>query len=430
MIERYAQKEISGIWNNANKLDLWLKTELAVIEAMENLGKAPKGAYEKISEILNKEPIDLGWWLEEEKKIKHDLNAFVHERLRFLPNDLQIYFHKKITSFDTEESAFARMLKESLEIVEKHYLELEASLGKSALKYRHTVMYGKTHGQGAELQSFGKRYLAWLRDLRVDIDILEKVEEGLRYSKISGTIGNYGSIDPSIEKESLRILGFEPFYGATQIMPREIYAPIAQALTQIMLTLDKIATAIRLGARSGQPIYREKFGETQEGSSTMPHKQNTILTEQIEGMARMARGYNDMIMSNIKTWEERAIEQSCVERIAWPDLFHTVIHSLKTMIRLIKNLSVYPDNMLLEIIESRGCYASSEAKYFLKELGVSYGLTSEEAWKIIQLASFNVFEPTEEAKRMRETLPESFTETDELFLKAQKTPKPDLISIQ
>jgi adenylosuccinate lyase len=196
-------------------------------------------------------------------------------------------------------------------------------------------------------------------------------------------------------------------------MPREIYAPIAQALCQIVLTLDKIALDIRLGARSGRPIYQEPFGKKQKGSSAMPHKKNTISTEQMEGMGRMAKGFENMIKENIKTWEERAIEQSCVERVAWPDLFHVVIHSLKTMTRVLKGLVVYPDNMLWEIIESRGCYASSEAKEVLRKLGVQYGLTTEDAYRIIQLAAFNAFEPSDAIKRIRTNLPNSLTEADE-----------------
>jgi adenylosuccinate lyase len=430
MIERYADKDISRIWSDENKLKLWQKTELAVIEAMAKIGQIPEESYQKISEILKNQPIDISWWKEKEAEIKHDLNAFVEERLRFLPPELQQYFHKKLTSYDIEEPAFATMIKESLTVVEKYYHELDATLAEMAKKYRFTIMLGRTHGQGAELQTFGKRILTWLRDLRLNFEILKKVAENLKYSKISGAIGNYGSIDPEIEKRALEILGFEPYYGATQIMPREIYAPIAYALCQLVLTLDKIALAIRLGARSGRPIYQEPFGKKQKGSSAMPHKKNTISTEQLEGMARMAKRFFEMIQDNIVTWEERAIEQSCVERVAWPDLFHVVVHSLKTITRVLKGLVVYPENMLLEIAESRGCYASSEAKEVLRELGVGHGLNTEDAYRIVQLAAFNAFEASEEIKDLRNSPPKSFEEADAMLLKFQQLQKTEVISIK
>ena len=188
--------------------------------------------------------------------------------------------------------------------------------------------------------------------MHFDLQLLHEVSTNLDYSKLSGAIGNYGSINPEVEIKALELLELQPYYGATQIMPRELYAPLAQALAQIVSTLNKIAMAIRLGARSGNPIYHEPFKKTQMGSSAMPHKKNTIRTEQIEGMERMAHNYLQMIMENIKTWEERAIEQSCVERVAWPDLFHVTIHSLRSMNFVLSGLQVYPDNMLREIIES------------------------------------------------------------------------------
>jgi len=430
MIKRYEDKDVVRIWSNEYKLDLWQKTELAVILAMANLGKIEEETYRKISEALSKNPIDEDWWLQRDKEIHHDLNAFLDERLRFLPPDLQVYFHRKITSYDTEEPAFARILEESLILVKMYYFELRNILKAMAQKYRYTIMNGRTHGQEAELQTFGKRFLTWLQDLKVDMDNLKRAKENLKYSKLSGAIGNYGSIDPALEKEALRILNFEPFYGATQILPRELYAPVAQALCQIVLTLDKIAIAIRLGARSGRPIYQEPFAKKQKGSSAMPHKKNTISTEQIEGMGRMAKGYYLMIMDNIRTWEERAIEQSCVERVAWPDLFCVVTHSFKTMTRVLEGLVVYPDNMILEVIESRGCYASSEVKEVLKELGIPLGLTTEEAYRIVQLAAFNAFKPGDEAKKLRENLPEFLVKADEFLLEFQKVKRPTPISIQ
>lgn len=420
MIERYASEEIKQIWSDENKLKLWQQTELAVIEAMVELGQIPEEIYRQISETLLSHPIDINVWKENEVKNKHDLDAFIEERLRFLSPELQQYLHRKITSYDTEEPAFATMLKASINLVEIYYQQLDAVLVEMAKKYRFTIMNGRTHGQEAELQSFGKRCLTWLRDLRFDFVTLQAAAENLIYSKISGAIGSYGSIDPALEEKALAILGFEPYYGATQIMPREIYAPIAQALCQLMLTLEKIALTIRLGARSGRPIFQEPFGKKQKGSSAMPHKKNTISTEQIEGMSRMAMGFLVMIMSNIVTWEERAIEQSCVERVAWPDLFHAMIHSLKTMTRVLAGLVVFPDNMMREIIESRGCYASSEAKEVLRQLGVQYGLNTEEVYRIIQVAAFKVFEPDAWTETIRKDLPKSLEEADGLLQEFKK----------
>lgn len=416
---RYQKEPIADIFSDENKTWLWQSTEVAVIEAMGYAGKISLKTATEVARILSEAPlVDLDWWKARDREIHHDLNAFIDERLRHLPPEYQEYLHKKITSFDTEEAAFATMLIQALQVVYQYADALEAVLVDLAKKYRYNIMMGMTHGQAAELQTFGKRCLTWLRDLRFSRGIVETAAKNLKYSKISGAIGNYGSIDPEVERIALELLGFVPYYGAKQIIPREIYAPLAQALCQLVASCNKIALDIRLGARSTRPIYQEPFGKKQKGSSAMPHKKNTILTEQIEGMLRMAKGYFGMIMDNITTWEERAIEQSCVERVAWPDLFHVTVHVLETMTKVLKNLVVYPDNMLLEVMETQGCYASSEAKELLKEMGKEHWTLAEESYRIVQLAAFNVFE-----SRRREFFPnESLAQADEQLSWLMKNP--------
>ena len=423
MDERYKDRKIARTFSNQHKLWLWDEGEFAVIAARINLSVMKnQRILREIVDTLHSHPIDIKWWKKKDKEVHHDLNAFLEERLRWLPAELQQYFHKGMTSYDTEEPAFARMLLEALSVFEGQLQPLTKTLENLARRYRYTIMNGRTHGQEAELQSFGKRCLTWLVCVREGMENLEKAKEILQYSKLSGAIGNYRGIEADVEEEALSILGFEPFYGATQIMPRELYTPLAQAICQIVLTLDKIATDIRLGARSGRPILQEPFGKKQKGSSAMPHKKNTISCEQLEGMARMAKGYLQMILDNVKTWEERAIEQSSVERVAWPDLFHVAVHSAKTMNRVLQGLTVYPDNMLLEIISSHGCYAAGEAKDFLQQ---QYGIKSEDAYRIVQLAAFNAFELDKKAEKPAA----SFAEADKKLLFFKWKPIDSTISI-
>lgn len=426
MLERYANPEITEIFTDEHKLQLWQETELAVIRAMVKLKMVSQENYEIIFMTLHNAPIDIQWWKKRDKEIHHDLNAFIDERVRHLPTELHQYFHKNITSYDTEEPAFARMLFEALEIILPLCSVLKGELIGLAIKYRFTIMNARTHGQEAELQSFGARCLSWIADYDVASQALIRTLENLGYSKLSGAIGKYGSLNPEIEKLALADLKFKPFTGATQIMPRILYAPIAQALSNLVSVLDKIAGDIRLAARSGRPIMQEPFQKKQKGSSAMPHKKNTIRTEQIEGMARMARGYMSMISENIKTWEERAIEQSSVERVAWPDLFHVTAQALKVMNLVMSGLKVYPDNMLKEIHESRGVYASSEAKEFLKAQGLSH----EAAYRIVQLASFNVFEPNSDRSVIRENAPSSFKEANAQLKMISRLKSEKIISIE
>lgn len=416
MIERYQKPEIARIWSNRNKLELWQETELAAVYALSVLSVISEDTYREIEKRLMENPIDEKLWLELDKKLHHDLIAFIKERVRHLTPELQRYFHRLLTSFDTEEPAFAKMLKQSVRVVECHCQALLEAIKGQAVRHRHTVMIGHTHGQGAELQTFGKDCLTWLAEFKEAWSQLKRAAEtSLTHSKMSGAVGNYGALDPEVEIEALSRLGLKPFYGATQIMPRVIYAPLADALSELVAVLSKIAIDIRLGARSPYPIFQEPFKKTQKGSSAMPHKKNTIQTEQVCGMERLARNFANAIRENIPTWQERAIEQSCVERVCWPDLFHVAVHTLQVMTRMVEGLKVYPDNMIREIVEQRGCHAASEAKDKLAELGEKHGLTAEESYDIVQLAAFIVFEPPVEDAGLREAPPKSLEQADREF---------------
>jgi adenylosuccinate lyase len=430
MIKRYENPKIAPLWKDGPKLALWQRTELAAIKARQQMGEFEDGIYEQIETILLNTPIDLEYWLARDNEIHHDLNAFLDERVRNLPVFLQQYWHKDLTSFDTQEAAFATMILQSLEVIAQLYYEVESTLTKLARKYRYTIMNARTHGQEAELQTFGSRCLHWLVILRHAGKVVTEPSEDLRLSKLSGAIGRFGGVTPELEERTLAILGFRPFRGATQIMPRSLYLPTAQGLCALVQVMNQIALDIRLNARSGRPLMREPFKKKQKGSSAMPHKKNPIRCEQVEGLERMARNYLHMIEENVRTWEERAIEQSSVERVAWPDLFHVTARALSEMAYVLGDLKVYPDNMLLEVYESRGVYASREIKEFLKERMAPRGFTYEDAYRVVQLACFNVFEPPEDWKAFREAVPQNFEAADTLLRNVATTAAPAAISIQ
>ncbi len=412
MIARYANKAIGAIWTDENKLAAWQKVELAVIEARVFLGIVPEDIFLRIKGKLGLTPVDIEWWKQKESETNHDLQAWVEERRRHLPVELRQYFHEGMTSYDTEETAFLILIHQSLAQVFSGCISLKSILGESALKYRYCPMMGVSHGQHAEVQTFGKRNLTWFQEISIAEAKIAREEEALCFSKISGAIGNYGELTPEIEAKALEILGFRPYYGATQILPRQIHATLAESLAALVSVISKIGTDIRLGSRSPRPIYQEPFGKKQTGSSRMPQKQNPITGEQLEGMERIALGYLVMIMQNIRTWEERAIEQSCVERVAWPDLFHVVMRSLTACTKIMSGLRVYPDNMIKDIIDTRGTWAAGAAKGFLGENLVQFGITVDDAYKIVQLASFVAFQPEGMSEAIRVNPPTSLADAE------------------
>jgi len=429
MHSRYENKQIKNLWSDEKKLNGWQAVELAVIKARANLKRIPEQIYTEIKDLLEANPIDIDWWKKCDSELQHDLNAFVMERVRFLPTRLHQFFHDGLTSYDDEESPFIRTLENSLMVLCGQYENIQNLFEGLSRQHRFTIMMGKTHGQDAELQSFGKRVLTWLVSCDAAYDQIMQAAKVLEYSKLSGAIGNYGGLDPELEAETLSILGLKPYYGATQIMPRVIYAPIAQGICNLVMALDNVALNIRLAARTGLPLLREPFGKKQTGSTKMPQKQNTIKTEQTEGQMRLVKAYMLALTENIITWEERAIEQSCVERVAWPDIFHAASQVMAVTEKILTSLRVYPDNMMQEVINSRGTYAAGEVKEFLKKHLSHTELAYEDIYRLVQLACFNVFEVSEERLKIRNTLATSYDESMVMLTELGKMPSEKNISI-
>lgn len=443
MDPRYGIDEIYEVFSYENR---WLgcqTTELGVIKAKADLGIIPQLAYDRISEALTNSLIDVEKIKDIENELGHDYNSFLKERRDALRkylsergitdleiNELSSMIHGDgMTTYDGQEAMFAMTLLKSVNVVKKHYQKLEETLANMAMRYRYTPMYVRTHGQGAKLGTFGAVCLTYIKALRISLDTFEEASKKLAYSKIAGATGNWGcGLTPEIEEYALANLGFKPLRGVGQIVHRGLYAPTGNALELLVLTLNKIAIDIRLGARSGLPIVREGVGKKHTDSSVMPNKRNTISDERIEGMARLAEGYADAIRKGIVTWEGRSIEGSAVERVAWPDIFHVTVYSLQLMNKILSKLEVYPDNMLREIADSCGCYAADEANSVIRRLGLPYGLTAENSYRIVQLAALNAEEMLIVEGHLRENPPQSFWEADQLLLKLPPREVP--ISIQ
>ena len=414
MIERYADPRNTENWSLSTKFGRWLDVEMAVIQAREKLGRIPAGTHQRFERELRFTPIDVQRILEIEQKREHDLVAFLEERSLHLSPELKVYLHAgEMTSFDDEEPAFAKALIASCRFVMSDADALFAAIKQKALKHRYTVWYRRTHGQGAELESLGRCYLAWHQDLRAAELTLNNACDNLLYSKLSGMVGTNAGMDPELEKEALAILGFKPWIGATQIMPRVAYSPIADALANIASVIEKISLDIWLSARSGNPLMHEPFKKTQKGSSAGPHKRNPIKSEQNRGLANMARNMAASIKQTLVTPEGRDISQSCVERVMWPDIFDVTLQAIKNLTRMMNGLRIYPDNMIIEILESRGTYAASKAKEVLATLGLPYGLSRDDAYGVVQLASFNAFEVDEWRQGLRSSPPDSLEGMDE-----------------
>ena len=385
MIERYTPKKIGRIWTLGMKFKMWLVVELAVIDARCDMGIYPADVGKKIRKLAKFRVRDI---VELDKKIEHDLIAFVETVRKTLPKHLRKCFHDRMTSYDTEEPALALQLIKAGEIILTELDHFINALRIMASKHMWTFCIGITHTQDAQPTTFGWRLCMYLEMMERAKMNLRVVLGQAKLSKCSGAVGNYGTIDPELEKAVLGNLGLRVRPAASQITQRDVIARIMNEIAVLGSNIEKMAIDIRLLSQTAVWEVVEPRKKGQKGSSAMPHKKNPILSERMSGMPRLLRGWAHAGMENIPTWLERDISQSSVERIILPDATSTIVYMLQKMTGIISRLEVNRDIMLKNIGRTRGCWASEKVKSFLCD----QGFDTEAVYSFVQQCAFTVFE--------------------------------------
>ena len=376
MIERYSRKELKNIWAEENKYKIWLDIELAAAEAMEKFKIIPKGVVKK---VRSKARIDVARILKIEETVKHDVIAFLTSITEKVGKEAR-FLHKGMTSSDVLDTCFSLQLKQSGEILLKDINILLASIKKQAIKHKKTLCIGRSHGIHAEPTTFGLKMLTFYQEFIRNKKRLEDSISEISTCAISGAVGTFANIDPRIEsyvakKLKLRI---EPI--STQIIPRDRHAQFFSTLGIIASSIERFSTEIRHLQRTEVLEVEEFFGKKQKGSSAMPHKKNPILSENLTGLARMVRSSVIPALENVALWHERDISHSAVERNIGPDATITLDFALIRLNGVIKNLNIYPKNMLKNLNITNGLFFSQRV---LLEL-TTVGFTREQAYSLVQ----------------------------------------------
>ena len=376
MIERYSRKIIKNIWEDHNKYSIWLDIELAAAEAMEKLKIIPKGVVKKVK---SKAKIDVKRILQIEDKVKHDVIAFLTSITEKAGKDAR-YLHKGMTSSDVLDTCFNLQLKQSGEIILQDIDELLKSIKKQAVKHKHTLCIGRSHGIHAEPITFGLKMLTFYQEFIRNRKRLEDAIKEISTCAISGAVGTFANIDPRVESfvaKKLKLI-VEPI--STQVIPRDRHAQYFSTLGIIASSIERFAIEIRHLQRTEVLEVEEFFGKKQKGSSAMPHKKNPILSENLTGLARLIRSSVIPALENIALWHERDISHSAVERNIGPDTTIALDFALYRLNDVIKNLNVYPKNMLKNLNLTNGLFFSQRV---LLEL-INAGFKREDAYLIVQ----------------------------------------------
>lgn len=386
MIARYSTKQMTETWSERMKYAAWLKVELAVLWAKVKLGKINKEIHEKISaqakfSVERIEEID--------SNIHHDLLAFVQNVQEHLDPDLRKYFHGDTTSYDTEEPALSLIMIKAIDIILASLTDLETITLTLARKYKDLIRIESTHGQHAEPSTLGLMLLWWYDRLAAQKKFIRQAREEMLYTKINGAVGTYaGGLSPELEEKTLSMLGLKPAKITGQIVLRDRHAHVMNALAVLAGVMENIAVNSRLLGQTQICEVQEPFGKEQKGSSRMPHKKNTILTENLCGLARVVRSNSLVAMENIPTWGGRDISQSSPERVIFPDSFQLTHFMLNRLIRILSGLVVHEKNIKRNLEFTKGIIFSPD----VKEALMAKGMDPEIAYRAAQEAAFEAIE--------------------------------------
>ena len=376
MIERYSRKEIKKIWEDYNKYFIWLKIELASAEAMEKLKIIPRGVVKK---VRSKAKINVKRILNIESRVKHDVIAFLTSITEKVGKEAK-YLHKGMTSSDVLDTCFNLQLKQSGEILLKDIDDLLRSIKKQAVKHKFTLCIGRSHGIHAEPITFGLKMMTFYQEFLRNKKRLENSIKEISTCAISGAVGTFANIDPRVETYVAKKLNLDVEPISTQVIPRDRHAQFFSTLGIIASSIERFAVEIRHLQRTEVLEVEEFFGKKQKGSSAMPHKKNPILSENLTGLARLIRSSVIPALENVALWHERDISHSAVERNIGPDATVTLDFALHRLNNIVKNLDIYPKNMMKNLNLTNGIFFSQR---ILLELTVA-GFTREEAYKIVQ----------------------------------------------
>ncbi|MCL0056248.1 adenylosuccinate lyase [Dehalococcoidia bacterium] len=375
MIERYSLPEMKRVWSEKNKFDKWLQVEIAVCEAWAEIGRIPKEAIPKIKKAC----LDLARMDEILKVTRHDMTAFLNALAETLGEESR-FIHLGLTSSDVIDTALGLQLVEAISILEKGLSDLTSVIREQAIRYKHTIMIGRTHGVHAEPTTFGLKLALWSEEMRRHQARLVEARRNVAVGKISGAVGTHATVPLEVEEIACARLGLDVDRVSSQIIQRDRHAQLVTTMALIASSLEKFAIDIRGLQRTEILEVEEPFEDGQTGSSAMPHKRNPELCERICGLARLIRGHALTSMENIALWHERDISHSSAERIILPDSCLALDYSLSIFADVMKGLQVYPENMRRNLEITQGLIFSQRVLTAL----IEKGLSRQEAYEIVQ----------------------------------------------
>ena len=387
MIPRYARPEMTDLWSPETRYKIWFEIEAHAAVKMAELGVIPEEAAQTIWEKGKDAVFDAGRIDEIERVTKHDVIAFLTHLAEIVGPEAR-FVHQGMTSSDVLDTCLAVQLARASDLLLKDMDELLSALKRRALEHKMTLCVGRSHGIHAEPVTFGLKMAQAYAEFDRNRQRLIEARRDIATCALSGAVGTFANIDPSVEAYVAEKLGLTPEPISTQVIPRDRHAAFFATLAVIASSIERLSIEIRHLQRTEVLEAEEYFSPGQKGSSAMPHKRNPVLTENLTGLARMIRSYALPAMENVALWHERDISHSSVERYIGPDATITLDFALARLTQVIDKLVVYPDNMKKNLDRLGGLVHSQRVLLALTQAGCS----REDAYALVQRNAMKVWE--------------------------------------
>jgi adenylosuccinate lyase len=384
MIDRYTRPEMGSIWTEENRFQAWLEVEILACEAWAELGDIPK---EDVVKLRQNASFNIERIKEIEEETRHDVVAFTRAVSETLGEEKK-WVHYGLTSTDVVDTALSYIIKQANAILRKDIENFVEILKVKAQEHKYTVMMGRTHGVHAEPTTFGLKLALWYEEMKRNLVRFNQAATGIEVGKISGAVGTYANINPFVEQYVCEKLGLEAAPISTQTLQRDRHAHYLSTLALIATSIEKMAVEIRGLQKSETREVEEFFAKGQKGSSAMPHKRNPIGSENMTGLARVIRGYMMTAYENVPLWHERDISHSSAERIILPDSTIALNYMLNRFGNIVKNLTVFPENMKRNMDRTLGLIYSQRVLLAL----IDKGFSREEAYDTVQPKAMEAWE--------------------------------------
>ena len=387
MIPRYSRPEMRAIWEPETRFRIWFEIEAHAASAMVDLGIVPKEAAAVIWEKGGKAKFDVARIDEIEAVTKHDVIAFLTHLAEHVGPEAR-FVHQGMTSSDVLDTCLNVQLVRATDILLADMDRVLAALKTRALEHKNTITIGRSHGIHAEPTTFGVKLAYAHAEFARGRERLAAARKEVATCALSGAVGTFANIDPSVEEYVAKQMGLTPETVSTQVIPRDRHAMYFATLGVIASSIERLATEIRHLQRTEVLEAEEFFSPGQKGSSAMPHKRNPVLTENLTGLARMVRSAATPAMENVALWHERDISHSSVERFIGPDATITLDFALNRLAGVIEKLVVYPQNMRKNLDRLGGLHNSQRVLLALTQAGAS----REDSYALVQRNAMKTWE--------------------------------------